>query len=159
MVAIAVAMGLTAPAAAQAADLQLTDIADPTSFAQPVYVTSPPGDASRVFVVEQGGKILMVKGGVVTTFLDLTGQVNEVDESGLTSIAFAPDFATSGLFYVFYSDAKGTCTLQPDGTRWCDDRVDEFHADPPDADTADANSGREIISIPHHDAPGHHGGP
>jgi hypothetical protein len=152
---VATAIGLTAAGAARAApDLKLTDIADPTMFTMPVDVTSPPDDPSRVFVVEQGGKILMVKDGVVSTFLDLSARVNVFGEEGLMSIAFAPDYATSGLFYAFYSDATPTsCT----GSN-CDDRVDEFHATTPDLADDPAIYDRKVITIPHQASSGHHGG-
>src|SRR3954447_3841232 len=151
--AAAAAMVLTAADAAHAtADLRLTDIADPTAFTMPVDVTSPPDDPSRVFVVQQGGKVLMVKDGVVSTFLDLSGQVNDYGEQGLMSIAFAPDYETSGLFYAFYSDATPTACTLPN----CDDRVDEFHATT--RDLADASTSRKVISIPHQGSSGHHGG-
>jgi hypothetical protein len=148
--AAAAAIGVIAPGAARAAaDLKLTDIADPASFTMPVDVISPPQDPSRVFVVQQGGKVLMVKDGVVSTFLDLRGRVNQFGEEGLMSIAFAPDFAHSGLLYAFYSDASA-CTGSS-----CDDQLDEFHATP---DLADSSARRPVITIPHQAASGHHGG-
>jgi hypothetical protein len=73
------------------------ELASLGSFTEPVHVASPPGD-SRVFVVEQAGVIKIAGGG---TFLDLTGPVLAGGERGLLSMAFAPDYASSGLFYVF----------------------------------------------------------
>jgi hypothetical protein len=148
------AIGLIAPGAAHATpDLQLTDIAGSTTFTKPVYVTSPPGDASRVFVVQQSGQVMLVKGGVVSTFLDLgTTKVKNTGEEGLQSIAFAPDYATSGLLYAFYSDATA-CT----GSN-CDDRVDEFHAATPDLADTPATYDRQVIAIPHQGSNSHHGG-
>ena len=72
-------------------------------FSSPVYVTAPLGDTSRVFVVEQGGTVKLVKGGATATFLDITGKVESGGERGLLSIAFPLDYATSGLFYVYYT--------------------------------------------------------
>ncbi len=70
-----------------------------------MFVTAPPGDGERLFVVEQEGLIRVVKNGVTlpTAFLDLTGPVLSGGERGLLSMAFAPDYATSGRFYVYYT--------------------------------------------------------
>src|SRR5204862_3891271 len=74
-------------------------------------------------------------------------------EEGLLSIAFAPDYATSGLFYAFYSDVNSCApgTTPP----LCDDRVDQFHT--ATYDVADG-SDRKVIGIPHQGTPNHHGG-
>jgi glucose/arabinose dehydrogenase len=79
------------------------------SFDSPVHVTSPPADASRLFVVEQGGTVRVVKGGktLSTPFLDVSDKITTGSEQGLLSIAFPPDYASSGLFYVFYTDNDG----------------------------------------------------
>jgi glucose/arabinose dehydrogenase len=82
-------------------------------FNQPVYVTSAPGDANRLFVVEKGGTVKVVEGGVPSTFLDISADVATGDlERGLLSIAFAPDYATSGLFYVYYVDREGDIRIE-----------------------------------------------
>jgi Glucose / Sorbosone dehydrogenase len=100
-VLLAAALLLLAAAPASAAP-ELVKLGD---FTDPVHVASPPNDP-RVFVVEQGGLVKIVGGG---TFLDLTGPTDSSDlERGLLSIAFPPDYATSGLFYVFL-------TAEPDG--------------------------------------------
>jgi glucose/arabinose dehydrogenase len=79
------------------------------SFSSPVYVTSPPQDATRLFVVEQGGRIRVVHRGrtLAQPFLDITGLVTAGSEQGLLSMAFAPDYADSGRFYVYYTDRAG----------------------------------------------------
>src|SRR4051794_38519358 len=91
---------LIASAAAQAAP-QLVKVGD---FSSPTYVTAAPGDASRLFVTEQPGRVRVVRDGAVleTPFLDLTSIVQSAEnERGLLSAAFAPDYATSGRFYVY----------------------------------------------------------
>ncbi|HMJ32370.1 MAG TPA: PQQ-dependent sugar dehydrogenase [Baekduia sp.] len=78
-------------------------------FTQPLYVTAPPGDRRRVFVVEQPGRIRLVRGGKQAgTFLDVRDQVTAGGEQGLLGLAFGPDYATSGLFYIYFTgtDAK-----------------------------------------------------
>jgi glucose/arabinose dehydrogenase len=79
------------------------------SFDAPVYVTSPPGDRRRLFVVEQGGRIRVLVHGRIRArpFLDISAKVRAGGEQGLLSMAFAPDYARSGRFYVDYTDTAG----------------------------------------------------
>ena len=78
------------------------------SFSSPLHVTAPPGDRRRVFVVEQGGRIMVVRGGrkLARPFLDISSLVQAGGEQGLLSMAFAPDYASSGRFYVYYTDRE-----------------------------------------------------
>ena len=104
-------------------------------FNQPVYVTSAPGDPKRLFVVEKGGIVKVVEGGVPSNFLDISADVATGDlERGLLSIAFPPDFALSGLFYVYYVDREG------------DIRIEEFP------------SRRLVLEQEHRDFANHNGG-
>ncbi len=123
------------------------------TYIAPVYVTSDPGDANRIFVVEQGGgsnapRIRLTTGGSTTTFLDASllssPGVAAGGEQGLLSMAFAPDFATSGRFYVFYTGTDA-------GTL----HVDEFTAS---GNSVDVGSRRPVISIPHPSFNNHNGG-
>jgi glucose/arabinose dehydrogenase len=105
-------------------------------FASPLFVTSPPGDRRRQFVVEQAGRVMVLRDGrkLGRPFLDLRSQVlARSSEQGLLSMAFAPDYATSGLFYVYYTDAAGY------------QRVVEFRRR--DADHADAGSARLVLRM------------
>jgi glucose/arabinose dehydrogenase len=78
-------------------------------FDQPVYVAAPPGDRRRVFVVEQPGRIrVLTDGRDAGTFVDIRSEVGCCGEQGLLSMAFAPDYARSGKFYVDYTDKGGT---------------------------------------------------
>jgi glucose/arabinose dehydrogenase len=79
-------------------------------FEAPVYVTAPPGDRRRIFVVEQGGTIRVLRAGkrVARPFLDLRAKVTAGGEQGLLSMAFAPDYAKTRRFYVNYTDRSGT---------------------------------------------------
>ena len=79
------------------------------TFREPVYVTAPPGDRRRVFVVERGGRIRVLVNGRMRgrPFLDISGAVSSGGERGLLSMAFAPDYARSGRFYVDYTDRNG----------------------------------------------------
>jgi len=79
-------------------------------FDTPVYVTAPPGDTRRVFVVEQGGRIRVIRAGkrLSRPFLDIRSKVTAGGEQGLLSMAFAPDYARTRRFYVNYTDRSGT---------------------------------------------------
>jgi glucose/arabinose dehydrogenase len=74
-------------------------------FDNPVYVAGAPGDVSTLYVVERAGTIRIVRGGqVVGTLLDIRDTVWSDGEGGLLSVAFSPEYATNGLFYVDYTD-------------------------------------------------------
>ncbi len=115
-------------------------------FDQPVYVTGAPGFPRLLFVVEQAGKVQVLRGGrrLGKPFLDLSGPVQSEGERGLLSIAFPPDFAQSKRFYAYYTDAAGSI------------RIDEFKA--ADPTRALASSRRSVISIPHAENSNHNGG-
>ena len=81
-----------------------------TGFSHPVFVASPPDD-TRLFILEQTGRIKIISNPAIgtvlpTPFLDLSSRIQIGDfsdeERGLLGLAFAPDYATSGLFYVLY---------------------------------------------------------
>ena len=129
-------------AAATAGGFRLARIG---SFDQPLYVTAPPGDKSRVFVVEQPGRIRIVRNGKVRSqpFLDVSRAISCCGEQGLLSMAFAPDYATTGLFYVDYTDKAG------------DTRVVEYRAAGPDK--ADPSSARVVLGVDQPEA-NHNGG-
>jgi glucose/arabinose dehydrogenase len=122
--------------------LRLKRIGD---FDNPVYVTAPPGDRGRIFVVEQGGTVRIVRGGskLDRPFLDVSDRISSGGERGLLSLAFAPDYASSGLFYVYYTAADG------------DIRIVEYRR--ASAERADHDSARIVLSIAH-PASNHNGG-
>ena len=70
-----------------------------------VFLTSPPGDR-RLFVLERDGRIHILDNGVrlPTPFLDINERVLSQGEGGLLSMAFDPNYASNGFFYVFYTD-------------------------------------------------------
>jgi glucose/arabinose dehydrogenase len=81
-----------------------------SGFAAPVAFVQDPSNASVQFVVEQGGRIRAISNGVVqsTPFLDLSSSILGGGERGLLGLAFPPDYAVSGRFYVNF-------TRSPDG--------------------------------------------
>ena len=105
------------------------------NFDEPVFVTAPRGDRRVQFVVEQGGRIMVVRNGrkLSAPFLDISGQVTSGGEQGLLSMAFAPDYASSGRFYVYFTDNGG------------DQRVVEYRR--ASADRADAGSARLVLQM------------
>jgi hypothetical protein len=73
-------------------------------FEQPIYVTSDPGNPDRLFVVEREGTVELVQNGEVKPFADIRSVVSCCDgERGLLSIALAPDFDSSGRFFLYYT--------------------------------------------------------
>jgi glucose/arabinose dehydrogenase len=121
------------------------------TFNSPIYATAPPGDP-RLFVVERGGTIQVLHDGTRSQFLDIHGLVdsNPATERGLLSMAFDPNYASNGLFYVFFNDngtAGGT-----DG----DIRIEEFRVSA-DPNAADLASRRTVLTF-QHSATNHNGG-
>ncbi len=122
----------------------------------PIHAASPPGD-QRLFVVERGGGVRIVEDGVLrpTPFLTVPN-VDTFNERGLLSIAFAPDYATSGLFYVF-TVAAGSDALDPSGATG-DLRIVEYSRSAADPTVADPNSARLVLKQAHGSAANHNGG-
>jgi glucose/arabinose dehydrogenase len=107
------------------------------TFHQPVAFAAPPQDAHRQFVVEQDGTIKVIRDGRVLRrpFLDIRDRVVAGGEQGLLGLAFAPDYATSKRFYVYYT-ARGSGA----------DTLAEFRA--ASDDRAAPGSGRVLLAIP-----------
>jgi hypothetical protein len=118
------------------------------TFDRPVYVTGAPGAPNLLFVVEQTGKIRVLDDENTQTppFLDLTTMISGGGERGVLSIAFPPDYQTSRLFYVAFTNPTG------------DVEIAEFRRSPTFPTRALPSSRRKVISIPHRDASNHNGG-
>lgn len=117
------------------------------TFTEPIYVTSDPGNADRLFVVERGGRIIEVEGERSVLFADLTGAVGCLPEEcagerGLLSIAPAPDFDSSGRLYADYAaESDGAIHLV------------ELHSA-----SGGAAVSRQLLEIQHPGASNHYGG-
>lgn len=124
--------------------LQLTLQPVVSGLTAPVFLTAPPGD-SRLFVLERIGRIRLAATGALlpTPFLDITDRVNFIGERGLLGMAFHPQFATNGYFYVYYVNLDG-------------DMVAERFASTPGSNVAGSSAGI-VITIPH-GGENHHGG-
>jgi len=119
-------------AAAASSSVRLASVG---TFDTPVYVTAPRGDRRRIFVVEQGGTIRVLRAGKARPrpFLDIRSKVTAGGEQGLLSMAFAPDYAKTRRFYVNYTDRSGV------------QRVVEYRRSKSDAERADATSARSVL--------------
>ena len=80
-----------------------------SGLSQPVDLQAPPGDTTRLFIVEKTGTIRIFRNGALLpgAFLDLSTQVSHGSEQGLLGLAFHPRYASNGKFYVDYTDAQG----------------------------------------------------
>ncbi|MFN7671477.1 MAG: PQQ-dependent sugar dehydrogenase [Planctomycetota bacterium] len=109
---VTAAVALTFALVAQT-PLKLQPVA--SGLVRPTFMASPPGDAQRLFVAEQPGRIRIVKNGVLlpTPFLDLAamGVVSFGGELGLLGFAFHPAFATNGHVFVSHSGFPFTTAI------------------------------------------------
>jgi glucose/arabinose dehydrogenase len=119
------------------------------TFDQPVYVHGPDGAGGALFVVERAGRIEVIQDGRVVErpFLEIEGRVSCcAGERGLFSVAFAPDYATSGRLYVYFTDRRGAL------------RVEEYRRSADDPLRAAAGTRRNVIRIRHRRFSNHNGG-
>jgi glucose/arabinose dehydrogenase len=112
----------------------------------PTWLSSPAGDA-RLFVTERRGRVRIVENGSVRDipYLDIGARVSTEGEGGLLSLAFAPDFARTGYFYVYYTDLQRNIV------------VERFSAGATPT-AANPTSSLVILRIPHPDYVNHFGG-
>ncbi|MTW09480.1 glucose dehydrogenase [Pseudoduganella eburnea] len=114
----------------------------------PVLLTAPANDTRR-FIVERPGRIrILASDGTLgtTPFLDLTGLISTDGEGGLLSMAFHPSYAQNGKFYIYYTDKFGNIA------------IDEAKVSTGNANLADANSLKRLVTIPHPTYTNHYGG-
>jgi hypothetical protein len=80
-----------------------------SGLSNPLLVTAAPRDISRVFIVEQSGRIKIVKWGAMlpTPFLNVSSQVSCCGEQGLLGFAFHPDYVNNGRFFINYTNNAG----------------------------------------------------
>ena len=100
-----------------------------------LYVTAAPGQPNRLYIVQQSGRILILDHGRLrpAPFLDISASISSGGERGLLGLAFHPDYAANGRFYVDFTDPAG------------DTRVVEYRR--ASADRADPASARTLIGI------------
>jgi glucose/arabinose dehydrogenase len=117
----------------------------------PVFLTTAPDDSGRLFVVDQAGviRIITADGELLPEpFLDLTGQIvplrTDYDERGVLGLAFHPDYANNGRFFVYY-----TAPLREDAPAGWDHTnvVAEFNVMPDNPDMADLASLKTVLQM------------
>ncbi|MCA9102741.1 MAG: DUF4214 domain-containing protein [Planctomycetales bacterium] len=132
--AAAVLLAVSAPLQAEVRTTRIVSGLD-----EPLYVTSDPTDASRLFILEKGGLIKVFDQSTSTLldtpFLDLSSQVSTDGERGLLGLAFDPDYGTNGQFYVNYTDTSGAL------------QVSQYHTSG-NPNVADGTSASSVINIP-----------
>ena len=86
-----------------------------TSLSSPVFMTVPPNDSTRLFIVQQGGliRVFDVVGGALLTapFLNVSSLLSTGGERGLLGMAFDPQYAANRQFYVFYTNTAGDIVI------------------------------------------------
>ncbi len=132
------------------AQAQLFSTRVSSGFSSPVFGTAAPGDPNNMYVVQQGGLIRPFNintGTIGTTFLNLPSIAGVTftsgGERGLLGLAFDPNYASNGRFYVDYTDGSGNLT------------VDRFTAS---AGVVNPASRQNIISVPHPTNANHNAG-
>jgi glucose/arabinose dehydrogenase/plastocyanin len=121
----------------------------------PTHLGVAPGDPEgRLFVTDQIGLVYIVteEGGVVGTFLDIQDRLvaldAEYDERGLLGMAFHPDYANNGRFFVYYSAPDSQTGVTIDDTFTYVNRLSEFAVMADDPNLADPASERVLLEIP-----------
>ena len=113
----------------------------------PIFVTAPPGDTARLFVVEQGGRIRVLHHDTLlsTPFLNIAGHISAGGERGLLGLAFHPAYAGNGRFYVYFTTPAG------------DIRIARYLVTA-NLDIADSASGDTVLTVAHRSESNHNGG-
>ncbi|MFN3959359.1 MAG: PQQ-dependent sugar dehydrogenase [Parvularculaceae bacterium] len=121
-----------------------------SGLSQPLFLLGRGDGTNRVFIVEKAGQveILNLATGLLnpTPFLDLTTAINASGEQGLLGMALAPDFATSGVFYVHLNNLSG------------DTEIRRYRAQVSNPDLADLATGDVILTVDQPAATNHKGG-
>lgn len=128
--------GPTGPDPEPPEDLNAEVVAE--GLSQPVHLTSPP-ESGRLYVVERGGTIRVLEPDgtpLPDLFLDIRDRVgSDGGEQGLLSLAFHPEFPTSGRLFVYFTNRDG------------DTRVVRYETDPGNPASVDRSTGRTILSV------------
>lgn len=133
------------------------------NMVSPIALDAPPDDSKRLFVVDQVGKVWIIRADGTRSsspFMDISSKMVTLnggyDERGLLGFTFHPDFKTNGKFYVFYSAPPHAGGPEP-GSSWDNlVRVSEFKVNG-DGSQADMGSERVILEVDHPQS-NHNGG-
>ena len=104
----------------------------------PIFLTAPPGD-SRLFILERPGRIRVLQNGnlLATPFLDIRPLTTTSGERGLLSLAFHPQYASNGYFFIYYTNLAGDIVIE------------RRQVSAGNANVADPLSALTILTIPH----------
>jgi glucose/arabinose dehydrogenase len=127
--------------------IRLEEVVAAAGLDQPIYLASPPGDATRMFVAERPGRIRVIQNGqlLAAPFIDIATRVSTSGERGVLSFAFHPQYAQNGRFFLHFNNLNGDIV------------VEQFTASAGNANVANAQS-VEVIRIPHPTFDNHNGG-
>ncbi len=132
---------LTRDHAPDQAAFKLTPVVD--GFTRPLYLTQAGDDSNRIFIVEQVGKIWILRDGQLEDqpFLDIEAiispgaRANAFSEQGLLGLAFHPDYRENGAFFIYYTDRQGRTV------------VARYQVEAEAPDVADAASGQILFQL------------
>lgn len=127
------------------AQIQFTPVA--TGLTNPLFAGNAGDGSQRLFIVEQDGIIRVQRPGMSTStiFLDIRSKLATVGEEGLLGLAFHPQYATNGRFFVYYTRAEDGAIV-----------IAEYRVSP-DPNVADAAE-KVLLTIPHPINTNHNGG-
>lgn len=132
----------------QSNSLRLQSIS--TSLSSPVFMTAPPGDSTRLFIVQQGGLIRIfdvIRGSFLTTaFLNISSLLSTGGERGLLGMAFDSDYDANHQFYVFYTNTAGNIVIA------------RYLRNATNANLANSSSATPLLTVAHPTFSNHNGG-
>ena len=120
-----------------------------SGFSLPVDIVDAGDGSGRLYVIQQGGQIRIIRNGVplASPFLDVTTKVLCCGELGLLGLAFHPKYAQNGLFYIYYTRAgDGALTIE------------RYQRSADNTNIADPTSVKPMLLIPHPGQPNHNAG-
>ena len=125
-----------------------------TGLSNPVFITNAGDGSGRIFIIEQGGYIRILKNGslLATPFLDVHTIIKSGGEQGLLALAFHPSYSTNGIFFIAYTaprngDATGSNLV-----------LEKFSVSSNNPDLANPASGVILLTISHPVNSNHNGG-
>jgi len=132
----------------QSSSLRLQPIS--TSLSSPVFMTAPPNDSTRLFIVQQGGliRVFDVAAGALRTapFLNVSSLLSTGGERGLLGMAFDPQYAANRQFYIHYTNTTGDIVIA------------RYLRNATDANLADSSSATILLTVEHSAESNHNGG-
>lgn len=142
-----VSMAIAAVACSAVAQ-QLKAVTYAAGFSSPMEMVQDPSQSGTQYVVERAGRIRVFQNGSIRSndFLNITSLTTTASERGLLGLALAPDYASSGNAYIYYTDTNGDVQIK----RYTRSAGDPFSLDP--------TTVHNVITIPHPNFGNHNGG-